>query len=83
MKPDAPARTIYPSLPDILDQETLALVATLESRERAFAMQAKKPRAKHLRALYLKAMPQVGTIPKLLLMCRNWRESMDGSSIKD
>lgn len=56
MKPIQPTRTIYPSLPDILDQETLALVTTLEPKEREFALQAKKPRVKYLRALYLKAM---------------------------
>ncbi len=60
MKPVELTRTIYPSLPDILDQETLALVTTLEPKEREFALQAKKPRVQYLRALYLKAMVHLG-----------------------
>lgn len=60
MKPVEPTRTIYPSLPDIMDEETLALVTTLAPSERAFALQAPRPRPKYLRALYLKAMAYLG-----------------------
>lgn len=56
----SPIRTAYPRLPDILDEETLAGVATLESRERHFACSKGRPRQHYLRALYLKAFRTLG-----------------------
>jgi TnpA family transposase len=50
----------YPNLPDIVDAETLAAVATLESQELAFARRQGRPRQQYLRALYLKAFVTLG-----------------------
>lgn len=57
---DAPIN--YPRLPDILDTETLAAVATLESKEKAFARSAgrRRPHQQYLRALYLKGFVALG-----------------------
>jgi TnpA family transposase len=53
-------KTIYPRLPDILDEESLAAVGTLESRERHFACSRGRGRQHYLRALYLKAFRALG-----------------------
>lgn len=53
-------QTAYPRLPDILDEESLASVSTLESRERHFALRRGQPRQHYLRALYLKAFRALG-----------------------
>lgn len=50
----------YPRLPDILDEETLAAVATLESKERSFARAKGRSRHQYLRAIYLKAFVALG-----------------------
>lgn len=54
------AQTLYPRLPDILDEESLAAVSTLESRERHFACSKGRGRQYYLRALYLKAFRALG-----------------------
>lgn len=54
------ARTIYPRLPDIPDEDTFILVTTLETKERAFVDKNKSERSRYLRALYLKAMSYLG-----------------------
>ena len=53
-------KTVYPRLPDILDEESLAAVSTLESRERHFACSRGRGRQHYLRALYLKAFRALG-----------------------
>ncbi|MCP5002777.1 MAG: hypothetical protein GY941_02320 [Planctomycetes bacterium] len=60
MNPVERTRTIYPRLPDIPDEETLAIITTVESQERTFATKAKEPRLQYLRILYLKAMAYLG-----------------------
>jgi hypothetical protein len=60
MKPVESARTIYPRLPDVPDEETLAAVTTVEGEEGAFSAQAGNPRHQYLRILYLKAMAYLG-----------------------
>ena len=52
--------TSYPRLPDILDAETLAAVATFESREKTFARSKGRLRHQYLRALFLKAFRALG-----------------------
>jgi TnpA family transposase len=52
--------TVYPRLPDILAEDALAAIATLESGERSFAMEGGSTRTRYLRALYLKAMAYLG-----------------------
>ncbi len=53
-------RTLYPRLPDIPDEETLAMVTTVQSKERAFAKEVKEPKTQYLRILYLKGMAYLG-----------------------
>ena len=53
-------RTVYPRLPDIPDEEMLAVITTVESKERTFATEAKEPKLQYLRILYLKAMAYLG-----------------------
>ena len=60
MNPLEMTRTVYPRLPDIPDEETLAIITTLESKERTFATEVKEPRLQYLRILYLKAMAYLG-----------------------
>ena len=60
MKPVEIFRTIYPRLPQVLDEDTLAEIATLESKERAFVLEKAVPRQQYLRALYLKSMRYLG-----------------------
>jgi hypothetical protein len=60
MKPVEMIRTIYPRLPEIMDEETLASVATLESKERDFITKGGGPRHQYLKALYLKGMSYLG-----------------------
>jgi hypothetical protein len=55
--------TSYPRLPDILDAEMLAAVATLESTEKAFARRKGRLRHQYLRALFLKAFRALGYGP--------------------
>ncbi len=50
------ARTTYPRLPDIPDEDILNFVTTLETNERTFVDKIKNERLRYLRALYLKAM---------------------------
>ena len=52
--------TVYPRLPHILDEEMLASLATLESREKTFARSRGGRRQNYLRALYLKAFRALG-----------------------
>ncbi len=53
-------RVMYPWLPDILDADTLNAIATLESKERSFALKRGKKSHQYLHALYLKAMDILG-----------------------
>jgi TnpA family transposase len=54
------ARTIYPRLADIPDEETLSAITTLETQEREFIDTASNERSRYLSALYLKAMAYLG-----------------------
>jgi hypothetical protein len=54
------ARTIYPRLADIPDEETLSAITTLETQEREFIDTAPNERSRYLSALYLKAMAYLG-----------------------
>ncbi len=49
-----------PRIPDIMDEDMLAALATLESGERAFVTSQGSVRTQYLRALYLKAMAFLG-----------------------
>ena len=60
MKPVEIYRTIYPRLPEVLDEDTLAEIVTMESEERAFILEKTVPRQQYLRALYLKSMRYLG-----------------------
>ncbi len=60
MNPVEMIRTIYPRLPEIMDEETLASVATLESKERDFITKEGGPRYHYLKALYLKGINYLG-----------------------
>jgi TnpA family transposase len=51
---------MYPTLPSILDGDTLSAVSTLESEELAFATRQGRSRNQYLHALYLKAMGTLG-----------------------
>jgi hypothetical protein len=51
---------LYPTLPSILDEDTLSAVSTLESEELAFATRQGRNRNQYLHALYLKAMATLG-----------------------
>ncbi|MFH1842747.1 MAG: Tn3 family transposase [bacterium] len=53
-------RTNYPMLPQILDEGTLAAIATLEPDEISFATSKGPEEHQYLRALYLKAMAHLG-----------------------
>ena len=53
-------RILYPTLPSILDEDTLSAVSTLESEELAFATRQGRNRNQYLHALYLKAMATLG-----------------------
>ena len=53
-------RIFYPTLPSILDDDTLSAVSTLESEELAFAIRQGRGRSQYLHALYLKAMSVLG-----------------------
>ena len=50
----------YPRLPTILDDESLGVISTLESKEMTFARATGSPRHQYLRALYLKATAHLG-----------------------
>jgi len=52
--------TVYPWLPAIIDDETLAEITTLESGELAFISQQGRPRKQYLSGLYLKAATVLG-----------------------
>lgn len=56
-------QTLYPRLPQLLPEELLTLVATLEPAERDFAGQAGSLRQQYLRALYIKAGGYLGYFP--------------------
>ena len=51
------ARTIYPRLADIPDEETLSAITTLETQEREFIDTAPNERSRYLSALYLNRQP--------------------------
>lgn len=53
-------KVMYPWLPAILDRDTLSAIATLESRERDFAISSGRNQNQYLHALYLKAMTVLG-----------------------
>lgn len=53
-------RLLYPTLPSILDEDTLSALSTLESEELAFATRQGRSRNQYLHALYLKAMATLG-----------------------
>ena len=52
--------TVYPWLPAIIDEETLAEITTLESGEHAFVSQQGRERRRYLSGLYLKAASVLG-----------------------
>ncbi len=52
--------TVYPWLPAIIDEETLAEITTLESGEHAFVSQQGRERRQYLSGLYLKAAAVLG-----------------------
>ena len=52
--------TVYPWLPAIIDDETLAEITTLESGELAFISQQGRSRKQYLSGLYLKAATVLG-----------------------
>lgn len=52
--------TVYPWLPAIIDEETLAEITTLESGEHAFVSQQGRERRQYLSSLYLKAAAVLG-----------------------
>lgn len=52
--------TVYPWLPAIIDDETLAEITTLESGELAFISQQGRMRRQYLSGLYLKAVAVLG-----------------------
>jgi hypothetical protein len=56
MKPQETTRTLYPRLPDVPDEETLALLTTVEKSESDFCTRSGNPRHQYLRLLYVKAM---------------------------
>jgi hypothetical protein len=75
MSPVEITRTIYPRLPDIPDEKTLAIITTVESQERTFTTKVKEPRLQYLRILYLKAMVYLrhsrfvpGDLPRRMLL---------------
>ncbi len=53
-------RVAYPTFPHVLDEESLAAIATLEKGERAFAERVRPPRQRYLLGLYLKAIQHLG-----------------------
>lgn len=60
MKPVEIVQTIYPRLPEIVDEASLAEIATLESKEREFVLSHRSQRHQYLKALYLKAILFLG-----------------------
>lgn len=52
--------SIYPSLPDIFDEEMLAEIATLESKEKSFCYIKGSQRQQYQKAIYLKAIQYLG-----------------------
>jgi hypothetical protein len=52
--------TVYPWLPAIIDNETLAEITTLESGELAFVSRQGRVRRQYLAGLYLKAAAVLG-----------------------
>lgn len=52
--------TVYPWLPAIIDEETLAEITTFESGEHAFVSQQGRERRQYLSGLYLKAAAVLG-----------------------
>lgn len=52
--------TVYPWLPAIIDDETLAEITTLESGEHKFVLQQGRERRQYLSGLYLKAAAVLG-----------------------
>jgi len=53
-------RVAYPTFPHVLDEESLAAIATLEDQEKKFAEQDKPPRRRYLLGLYLKGVQHLG-----------------------
>ena len=50
----------YPSLPQVLDQESLLLLGTFAADEEDFVLSMPRPRQRYLTGLYLKAIGQLG-----------------------
>jgi hypothetical protein len=60
LRPLQRRRILYPMLPAILDDDSLAVVSTLESEELALAARQGLSRDQYLHALYLKAVAALG-----------------------